>query len=153
VLEAPPASCPGERAAIGTVEREVEKKRGGGMAFPLRRHLTGHGCGAGVRASLIASGERAAPLTFAGVLVLSTVQYPHADAAIRTETKEAGMALDVQERLAGAAEGRLQKVVRTALGEPGAGLSEWEVAAVPGAASRLLYLITGVARVGAAEHP
>ena len=61
--------------------------------------------------------------------------------------------LDVQERLATAAAGRLREVVRTALGEPGAVLGGWDAVPVQGAASRALYLLTGAARVGAAEYP
>jgi hypothetical protein len=60
--------------------------------------------------------------------------------------------LDVRERLAGTAAGRLQVVVRTALGEPGAVLGGWDAAPMQAAASRALYLLTGVARVGAVEH-
>lgn len=60
--------------------------------------------------------------------------------------------LDVRERLAGAAAGRLQEVVRTALGEPEAVLGGWDAAPMQAAASRALYLLTGAARVGAAEH-
>ena len=61
--------------------------------------------------------------------------------------------LDVQERLATAAAGRLREVVRTALGEPGAVLGGWDAVPVQAAASRALYLLTGAARVGAAEYP
>jgi hypothetical protein len=61
--------------------------------------------------------------------------------------------LDVREQLAGAAAERLREVVRTALGEPGAVLGGWDAAPVQGAASRALYLLTGAARVGAAEYP
>jgi hypothetical protein len=58
--------------------------------------------------------------------------------------------LDVRSDLAA---GRLQEVVRMALGEPGALLSEWKAAPVQEAASRSLYLLSGRARVGAAELP
>ena len=61
--------------------------------------------------------------------------------------------LDVRERLAGAAAGRLREVVRTALGEPGAVLGGWDAAPMQRDASRSLYLLAGAARVGAAEHP
>ena len=61
--------------------------------------------------------------------------------------------LDVRERLDGAAAGRLREVVRTALGEPGAVLGGWDAAPMQGAASRALHLLSGAARVGAAEHP
>jgi hypothetical protein len=60
--------------------------------------------------------------------------------------------LDVRERLAGVASGRLQEVVRTALGEPGAVLGGWDAAPLNARASSL-YMLRGVARVGAAEHP
>jgi hypothetical protein len=61
--------------------------------------------------------------------------------------------LDVRERLAGAAAGRLREAVRTALREPGAVLGGWDAVPVQRAASRSLYLLAGAARVGAAEHP
>jgi hypothetical protein len=66
--------------------------------------------------------------------------------------------LDVRERLVGAAAGRLQEVVRAALGEPDAVLGGWDVAPLHGgfgglAERRWLYLLRGVARLGAAEHP
>jgi hypothetical protein len=60
---------------------------------------------------------------------------------------------DVRERLAGAAVGRLREVVRAALGEPRTVLTAWEVAPVQGAVSRAVYLLTGAARIGAAEYP
>ncbi len=63
-----------------------------------------------------------------------------------------------RERVAEVAAGRLEGVVRAALGEPGATLGAWD--AVPlreGAnafnAARPLFLLRGVARVGAAERP
>jgi hypothetical protein len=61
--------------------------------------------------------------------------------------------LDVRERLEDAAAGRLREVVRTALGEPGAMLGEWDAAPMQATASRALYLLTGASRVGAAEYP
>src|SRR5438132_4366500 len=63
------------------------------------------------------------------------------------------MTLDVWELLAGAAAGRLQEVVRTALGESSAVLGQWDAVPMQTAASRALYLLTGAACVGAAEYP
>ena len=69
------------------------------------------------------------------------------------------MVLNVRERLATVAAGRLQEVARAALGEPGAVLGDWD--AVPLSAggfgaldvARSLFLLQGVARVGPAERP
>jgi hypothetical protein len=65
--------------------------------------------------------------------------------------------LGVRERLADVAAGRLQAVVRVALGAPGAALGAWEAAPLLGGAgasnpARALGLLRGVARVGPAEQ-
>ncbi|HEY3078750.1 MAG TPA: hypothetical protein VGM69_02470 [Chloroflexota bacterium] len=66
--------------------------------------------------------------------------------------------LDPREALAGAAAGRLQEVVRAALGRPGAELGGWEVAPLHGGVGALtgesrVYRVTGTAVVGTAEQP
>jgi hypothetical protein len=68
------------------------------------------------------------------------------------------MALDVRERLTGVASGRLQEVVRVALGEPAATLGAWDAVPLMGGAgaynaARSLSMLRGVARVGPAERP
>ena len=82
-----------------------------------------------------------------------TVEHARRDRTVPMAREEEWVMLDVQERLATAAAGRLREVVRTALGEPGAVLGGWDAVPVQGAASRALYLLTGAARVGAAEYP
>ena len=66
--------------------------------------------------------------------------------------------MDLRGRLAGRAPGRLQEAVRAALGEPGAVLGAWDAAAGKGGpapleGARSLFLLRGLARVGAAERP
>jgi hypothetical protein len=60
--------------------------------------------------------------------------------------------LEVRECLAGTAAVRLREVVRAALGEPEALLGGWDAAPVQAAAQHPLYMLTGAARVGAAEQ-
>ena len=66
--------------------------------------------------------------------------------------------LDVRERLADGAAGRLREVVRAALGAPSATLGAWDAVPLLGGANasnvaRALFLLRGVARVGPTERP
>src|ERR1035437_3373507 len=66
--------------------------------------------------------------------------------------------LDLPERLASVSAGRLQDIVREALGESGTVLGRWDAAPLRGGFGALagessLYLVTGTARVGVAERP
>lgn len=66
--------------------------------------------------------------------------------------------LDVRERLASVAAGRLQEVVRAALGEPDAVLGEWDAAPLKGGAgafgvARSVFMLRGMAYRGPIERP
>ncbi|MGI8552959.1 MAG: hypothetical protein ACR2PL_19560 [Dehalococcoidia bacterium] len=66
--------------------------------------------------------------------------------------------LNVRERLAGDATGRLQEMARAALGEPNAVLGAWHAVPLKGgfsalAVARSVFVLRGVARVGSAEQP
>jgi hypothetical protein len=67
----------------------------------------------------------------------------------RSVHAEGPIVVDVWERLADPAAGRLREVVQAALGEPGALLGGWDVAPLQGGSTRdrEVYLLTGAARV------